>query len=204
VINISPKELGPLRVPAVVLLVAVVVAWVVVGYSQKDLDAAHQLMRARLAEAEEAKRRFHRSDEEKATILKYLPAYEQLQREGFVGPERRMDWLDALRAADRQAGLFGVNYEISAQEAYKGLEPGALIAKRMRHSTMQLRLVVTHEGDLLAFLSLLNARPGGMYSLRECALAPIDQSPPGPRKANLQAQCRIEWLTVADNEEPRT
>lgn len=190
------KDLPSLWLPGAVLLAAIAVGWTIVRYANADLARAQQRLAAQTAALDEARRRFQRSDEEKATILRYLPAYQALQQEGFVGGERRIEWIEGLRAADRKADLDGVQFRIDPQEQFQHPAAGGVIAERLRRSTMKLTLGLTHELDLLEFLEALRAQSAGLFSVRACVLTgqPGD---PAPRRANLQAECEIDWLTVA-------
>ena len=67
----------------------------------------------------EARERLHKSGEEKDRILRYRASFIALQQRGFVGEEQRINWVDALRAASLNLKMFGVNYQIEAQQAYQ-------------------------------------------------------------------------------------
>ena len=66
------------------------------------------------------------ADQEKQLIQRYREAYEALQKSGTVGPEQRVNWLDALRRASQTARTLGVDYQLSQQTASPiKLETGA-------------------------------------------------------------------------------
>lgn len=198
--NFVAKELLPLWRPAAALIVAVVAGWIVVSYAKGDLARSRERVAMQQKALQEARQRFQRSDEEKAMILRYLPAYQALQQHGFVGPENRLEWIEALRAADREAGLDGVQFTITPQEKFEHPAAHAAMLPRMRRSTMRLTLGLTHEVDLLEFLDALQGGSAGVFAVRACVLTgqPGD---PAPRRANLRAECELDWFTVV-NEEP--
>jgi hypothetical protein len=146
--------------------------------------------------ANEAKRRYQDSDIEKAMISQYLPEYKALQARGFIGPENRLKWIDALRTVDRGLGNFGVQYQLSAQGTYKGPLSDEPVAARLRESSMEIRFGVVHEGHFLAFVAALEAQQPGIYSLRSCSLEPAHRDKPQPRARNLNANCQIDWVTM--------
>jgi hypothetical protein len=199
--KLTSRELAPLTLPGALLVATLGLGWWIVDHSQKDVREAQQRLSAKASELDEARRRFQRSDEEKATILKYLPAYNGLQQQGFVGVERRIEWIEGLRAADRLAALDGVQFQIEPQEGFRHPAVGGVIEQRLRRSTMRLSLGLTHEGDLLEFLNALSAQSNGVFSVRSCVLTG-QPGEPAPRRANLLAECKIDWLTVAMAEEP--
>jgi type II secretory pathway pseudopilin PulG len=197
----SLKELMALWRPALALLAAAALGWVLVSYAQENLRQTQERAATQARALQDARQRFQRSDEEKASILRYLPEYRTLQQQGFVGSENRLEWIEALRAADRKAGLDGVQFRIEPQEVFQHPAASGVIASRVRRSTMRLTLGLTHEVDLLEFLDALSAQNPGVFSVRECVLSgqPGD---PAPRRANLQAECEIDWLSVSAPEAP--
>ncbi|MGH8631563.1 MAG: hypothetical protein ACREU7_12490 [Burkholderiales bacterium] len=202
--KLTSKDIAPLRIPLAALVVAVALGWAIISYTKRDLDETQGRLATWTGALQEARDRFQRSDEEKATILKYLPDYTALQQQGFVGTERRLEWVEALRAADRKAGLHGVQYKIEPQESSAHPAVGGTIAQRLRRSTMRLTLGITHEADLLEFMDALREQGVGVFSVRSCAVSPVQSGQPEPGKANLNAECEIDWLSVAAREEPRT
>jgi len=202
--RLTSKDIAPLRIPIAALVVAVALGWAIVSYTKHDLEEARRRLGTWTGALQEARDRFQRSDEEKATILKYLPTYTALQQQGFVGTERRLEWVEALRAADRKAGLHGVQYKIEPQESSLHPAVSGTIAQRLRRSTMRLTLGVTHEADLLEFMDVLKEQGVGVFSVNSCALSALQIGQPEPGKANLSAECEIDWLTVAARQEPRT
>ncbi len=192
------KDLYPLRVSALTLLVAVALSWLLVDFVETKLRAAQQSQEAAARTLDNARLQYQRSGEEKQNILRYLPAYEQLTREGFIGAERRIAWLEALHSADRRVGLFGVQYQIEARQRFDGaqldLPP---LGGRLHSSIMRLDFGVTHEGDLLRFLEALQTQQAGLYSIQRCRLEPAMRGAvPEPRKPNLKAHCELRWLTI--------
>ncbi|MBL8527784.1 MAG: hypothetical protein JNL68_08885 [Burkholderiales bacterium] len=161
------------------------------------VEAAAETARQRTA-LEEARLRYQRSGDEKDTIVRYLDGYEQLQREGVVGEERRINWIDGLRTANIHSGLFGVDYQIGVQQPYaSGAGLGGI---ELRQSEMKIRLPLLHEGDLLRFLDTLKRQNTGLFIVDQCALDRINQTGGSPRyQPNLVAECNLSWLTLVED-----
>lgn len=199
------KNLAPLRLPLVVLLVAGVAAWTLVDYSRGRLQAAQQEQQVATKALDSARVQYQRSGEEKESILRYKPAYEGLRQEGLVGAERRIAWLEALHNADRRVGLFGVQYKIEPQQKYDGALNLPNLGDRLRSSQMSLDFGVAHEGDLLRFLESLKDQKVGLFSIRSCSLDPAGRDAvPAPRRPNLSAKCDIRWLTIQSPDEAKS
>ena len=200
---INRKDLAPLQLPAVVLIATLALSAWIVNLSNSHLRSAQQQLRSEKTATEEARRRFHRTDEEKAMIQRYLPAYRDLVQQSFIGSERRIEWIDALRAADRRTTLLGVEYQVEAQKAYgAGRFADTTLGQRLRSSTMQISFGIVHEGDLINFLDALAARSAGLFSVNACSIEPANMVDPGPGRANLRARCEIQWITIAPAKEP--
>ena len=199
--KVERKDLLPLRVPLATFVAVVLVAVILIDYSGDKYAVQKQRVDAVNAQVEEASQRYRDSDIEKEMIAQYLPQYRELQQRGFIGSENRISWIDALRIADQQAGGFGVQYQLSAQEPYKGLLSSDPIATQLRRSTMDIRFGVVHEGQFLVFLNALDAQGAGMYALRACSLEPVHKEQPRPRTQNLTAHCEIDWVTLIPPEE---
>lgn len=160
-------------------------------------QAAAETARQRAA-LEEARLRYQRSGDEKDTIVRYLDGYEQLLREGVVGEERRINWIDGLRTANIHSELFGVDYQIGVQQPYAGGTGVGGI--ELRQSEMKIRLPLLHEGDLLRFLDTLKRQNTGLFIVDQCALDRINQTGGSPRyQPNLVAECNLSWLTLVED-----
>ncbi len=194
--KVERKDLLPMRWPLAAFAAAVLGAVVLIDYSSDKYALQQQRVIEASARVAEASQRYRDSDLEKEMISRYLPQYRELQQRGFIGSENRINWIDALRIADQQAGGFGVQYQLSAQGPYKGLLSGDPIATRLRRSTMDIRFGVVHEGQFLAFLEALESQGSGMYALRACSLEPVHNEQPRPKAQNLTAHCEIDWVTL--------
>lgn len=194
--NIDWKDLKPIRLPAAVLIASVIFSTLLIDYAEGKYSVVADQVRIARVGANEAKRRYHDSDIEKAMISQYLPEYKALQARGFIGSENRLKWIDALRTVDRGLGNFGVQYQLSAQGTYKGPLSDEPVAARLRQSSMEIRFGVVHEGHFLAFVAALEAQQPGIYSLRSCSLEPAHSDKPQPRARNLNANCQIDWVTM--------
>lgn len=195
--KIISKDLATLRIPFLALAIALAASFAVVKLSSAKREQAEAQNRSRLLQLKDARSRYQRSGNERETILRYLPAYQLLHKQGFVGSEQRIDWLEALRVANGEAGLFGVTYKLAPQKPFSLLGQDNPMSAYLRHSDMKLAFGLVHEGDLMHFFHALHAQQTGIFMLTSCSLDRANQSiPPAPRQANLNAQCDLSWLTI--------
>lgn len=195
--NLTLKDLLSMRTPLLVLGIVIILSAVLIKYTSSRQTAVEAERLAHASALEDARSRFQRSGDERELILRYLPDYQKLQQSGFVGGERRIEWIEGLRASNKKAGLFGVMYQMDVRKPFPLLGEGNPIAPSLRHSPMKLSMGLVHEGDLMRFLQLLSTQPIGMFFLTGCTIdRPARADAPAPRQANLGAQCDLSWLTV--------
>ncbi len=183
--------------PLLVLLATVVMSFMVIRFANRLVTEAIQKRDTQERALAEARRRVYKTGEERDLILKFLPAYYQLEKEGLVGVERRLDWLDALRVANTHADLYGVQYEITAQQPYPKGEVLGAPSLEVRHSVMKLRFGLLHEEDLSRFLGALSAQGLGTFLVNQCSLTQIRKLERPVNQPALQADCELSWITLA-------
>lgn len=192
----NADELKALRVPLILLLVVIAAAAGAIYYT--DLlrqQSQNALVRAQ-AQLREAQTRMQRSGDEKSIIIQYVGKYRQLENAGFIGEEQRINWIDAMRNANARTDLFGVSYEIGAQQPYAHaaeLAPGSIALKQSR---MKLDFRLLHEGDLLRFFDALREQGAGLFHLDQCTLRRTDTGTTLRYQPNITANCELAWITA--------
>lgn len=190
------NDFKALQTPLLVLFFAVLAAGSAVYYTDALREQSQQRLERQQQQLKEASIRLQRSGDEKAIIVRYLGEFRRLQGIGFVGDEQRINWLDALRIANQQTGLFGVDYQIGAQRPYdraNELEAGSLA---LMQSVMKLRFRLLHEEDLLHFLGALSRQGAGIFSVDQCDVQRINSSDVIRFQPNLAAECELSWITA--------
>lgn len=147
----------------------------------------------------QARAKFQSSGLEKETIIQYLPAYNDLLAKGFIGEERRIEWIERLRQIHAQHKLFSIDYSIGLQENYKPSFISNMGSFVLHRSTMKLSMDMLHEGDLLNLLDGLHEQ-STPFIVRDCEIKrPIDAVVNTKSlNSNLKAACEIDWLTLRD------
>lgn len=189
------SEFQRLGLPLGILLAAIGVSIGLVATTKSVLDAARQQLQRQQSVLHAERQRVNKADDEKKAIQRYRDAYVRLQRQGFIGEEQRINWIDALRNANFALKLFGIDYSIGAQIPYA--EPVSLpAAVQLRESPMRLGLKLLHEEDLLRVFDYLAAQHVGVFHPRSCSLTRIEAAAKPSITANLEATCEIAWITV--------
>ncbi|CAG0987595.1 hypothetical protein MTYP_02101 [Methylophilaceae bacterium] len=196
--RLTRQDWAKLQYPLLGLGLAVICMALLIWYAEQHKTITQSTLQEQEARLNQARQRYLSSGQERETIVQYLPAYQRLIRDGFVGEERRIEWVDSLRSIHQENKLFGIQYTIGAQEAYKPaylMNPGPFLLQR---SVMKLELAMLHEGDLLVLVDGLNARKSTPFIVRQCEIlqrpgASFDKFIP-----NMQANCELDWLTVRE------
>ena len=192
----NAAELRALRTPLVVLVLMLALAGALIYQIDQSLASARRELAQQQNQLREARTRLQKSGLEKDVIVRYLGSYQQLQQLGFVGDEQRLNWLEALRLSNQQAQLFGIQYQIGAQQAYPyaaELDPGQLT---LHQSLMKLNFRLLHEGDLMTFLDTLAAQHAGFFAVNQCSIQRLNPDGSVRIQPNLGAECEIAWITL--------
>ena len=196
--KLNPQDWRKLRNPLIGLGMALVLMALLLGYSGQRKQQAYILLQTQQNQLNQAHQHYQTSGMEKDTIVKYLPYYRQLITRGFIGEERRIEWVDDLRTIYQQNKLFGINYSIGAQEQYKPnftLNAGPFTLHR---STMKIELSMLHEGDLLTMIDALLARNATPFMPRECVITRLTDIARNKLAPNLVANCELDWITISE------
>lgn len=185
-----------LLVLAAVMLVAVSLL-TAAHYFRQNQEAALQKQQSLL---NAARQRYQASGAEKDMITEYLPKYQQLISKGFVGEERRIEWVEQLREQHKNQRMFGIQYSISAQEKYAPVFASNTGGFTLNRSIMKLELDMLHEGDLLRLTETLAGMNATPFILRDCEISRLANSNRSGNElaANLHAQCELDWLTLRE------
>jgi hypothetical protein len=196
--KLTPQDWATLKLPLIILGVIVLCMAMLIAYADNQKTKTASILQAQEQQLNQAKQRYQSSGQEKETIAQYFPVYQRLISEGFIGEEKRIEWVDNLRMIHQENKLFGINYSIGVQEPYKptfNLNPGTL---SMHRSVMKLELAMLHEGDLLLLMDELSARKITPFILRQCELVKRPGATFDKFSPNMQAHCELDWLTIRE------
>ena len=186
-----------LRIPLLVLTGASAAAIAAVYFTHQWTAATQAQLDHAQAALIGIRQKSTQADQEKLLIQRYREAYEDLRRSGTIGPEQRVNWLDALRAANRESHTLGVDYQLSQQTAAPiKIDTGSY---KLQQTTMKLRIKLLHEEDLLNFLRALDNQHAGLYLLQGCNVSRSTSAVFSVRfEPKLNAECDLAWLSLAD------
>lgn len=191
------RKLSVLVLPAALFVVVAAGSAGVIGYSDTLVGTAESRRTAQAQQLSAARSRHANAGLERDIITRYSGVYDALAHIGFVGTEQRLDWVDSLRNANREANLFGVEYLIGQQEAFAAAADFGAADLPMRQSVMQVKMQLLHEGDLMNFFRRLAAHRAGVFLMNGCTLRRAGTvAVTTAAQPNLNADCELTWVTV--------
>jgi hypothetical protein len=160
----------------------------------KEVTAARRDMQAKLA----------RASDEQQELRDKIDRFQQLKAKGYIGAERRLDWIEAIARIKTARRILKLEYELSPQRQVDStLLPGGASAGgfELMASQMRLQLELLHEAELLAFLAELRDTVQALVKVRSCTIERIatGNTIRSGNLAQLKADCVLEWITLKDD-----
>ena len=136
--SLSPQDWRKLRYPIIGLGAALVLVGLLVSFADQYRIKNETALQTQQNLLNQARQKLQSSGLEKDTIIQYLPAYNELLASGFIGEERRIEWIETLRQIHAKHKLFNIDYSIGLQESYKPSYLPNLGSFRLNRSVMSL------------------------------------------------------------------
>lgn len=174
-----------------VLFAAGLSAWIL----QTGAAAERALQQAK-AQLADSRNRLSRAQEDEQEIRARIGRYHSLIERGRTQPERRLDWVEALRNIKEKRRLLEMEYEIAPQRPLDPKQP-VTGGYSFLVSPMKLDMLLLHEEDLLGLLSDLSAAVPALISVRQCTIERLSPST-APQTAQLKANCELDWITLQE------
>ena len=167
-------------------------------YAALDATKTAKLAQASAqAQRNEIGRKLKRIVSEENEIKQDSALFNRLAARGVIGEEKRLDWVEQLRAIREKRKLFDLQYEIAPQ---RPLDTTSGAGFTYYASAMKLQLKLLHEEDLLRALKDLSQQASALTQIKSCNVwrLPRESGERGPQ-AQLQADCQIDWITLRDS-----
>lgn len=182
-----PANLRKAAITAGVVIALIAAAIVTARWTDQSLS---KKLKAQIDIKAQAQTRLKNSDQERVDIDKNIPLLRQLESQGIFGEEKRLEWIEQLRAIEKRWAGVKLQFDISIQnplretdaagQAPTGLAPGQTAVPVLLPSgepaqsfgafqtDMKLSLKVLHEGDVLAIIEELKAANLGRFTVKKC------------------------------------
>lgn len=186
-----------LRLPIIIFSMTLLVAVAIVAGSHYYLKAVEQEFSRNQAHFRSISSQYLQVDEEEELIRQYYPAFIDLYKQGLVGKEKRLDWLEALQAVSDVLKIPSLRYEIASQERVPDALPIDAGGFHIYQSTMNINLDMLHEADLIRFLKRIDRAAKGLFSVSSCNLNRKNrQIAIEAGQVNVSADCNLDWYSI--------
>lgn len=184
-----------IRKALIILIASLLSSAALVGTGRAILIKQQNGKNQAQSQRNDANNKRRQAETDKQEIHDYQPKFVTLRERGFVGEERRLDWMEHIQHIRESRKLLPIAYEISAQQVFQ-VDPEITLGDlELRGSKMKLQMDLLHEGDLLNFLDDLKHK--GFYTAQECTVKRAGTAP-GGTYLPIAAECVIYWLTLGE------
>ena len=190
----TAKDLAKLRASAIVMVVLIAAGAALVYWKNEQGLRAKILMNEATSRHSAIDTRLRRVNDEEQEIKAKAALFSALESRGIVGPEQRLTWVETINQSVTRRKLFPITYEISPQQAL-----GApVLPYQFGASTMNLRLPLLHENDLVAFIGDLRQQAPAIVHVERCRIERSTASGESSLSPGLQSDCVLTWITLQD------
>lgn len=203
--TLDAKDLKRLQWAIAFLIIMSLVGGGAVWTTEQMKKSSNRAFQEASAARKDIQTKLARTREEQQELTEKLNRFQALKTRGYIGPERRLDWVEGIARIKAARRIFKLDYEFAPQRHVDAsILPGNTAAGgfEIMSSQMRLQIHLLHEGELLAFLSDLRTDLSSVAALvvvRSCA---IERLAPGSTdrgsKAQLKAECTLEWITLKE------
>lgn len=199
-LQLAKKDLMLLKNAAMVFVVLPTLAVVMLIGALSLQQSANESLDAASTRLEQARSSLTQIAEEEETIGLFIDRYLQMEADGVVSPLDRLQFLEQVRYIRESLQLYNIDVSMAEQNSHlvpyppENSLPGEPVA--LNQTTIDLRLSLLHEGDLLRLFDQLLISPG-LLQPSECMIEMIATAEDAMTqfRENLTAQCRLHWYS---------
>lgn len=199
--NFSANDFVRIRWSLAFLLLAVLLAFIMTTTARKLVEKAQAEQMQLEIQQREIRARLNRAPDEERELRDKIALFQQLQERGIIGQEERLNWVEQIARIKTARRLFDFQYELAPQKPLADVTlPGGPVAGdyELMSSSMNLRMPLLHEDDLLGFLADLRRNVHAHLMVRDCTIDRTPQAQDRAIAAQLQAICSIDWITLRE------
>ncbi|PLK47373.1 hypothetical protein [Uliginosibacterium sp. TH139] len=180
---------GSLLVALICITLGATLLWAA-RHSQANARASHASTRD---EARQLHERYLATRRDEALLRETIARFETLRQQGLIGPENRLEWANGVRSAALALRLPPPEFTLAPRRSLGKIDAAGLF--NLQASQMKLSLELLHEGDLLALLERLAARPDVLLHPQRCLLV-RNNNRTGGDGGGLHAECALDWISI--------
>lgn len=187
-----------LRNPLIMFFSALVIAMLMIFAGAQYENAQYEKYQQSLSTLRTAHQLYSNIINDIDLLEQYRSQYGEYKASGVVGVERRLSWIESLESTNEVLQLPTISYSLLPQEEFA--RPGFTVKRGVdvKGSAMDLTMGLLHEEDLFALLEGLRLSIKNIFTVESCSLRRTGSvaSSLDTRRANLDARCRLRWISI--------
>ena len=198
--TLTTQDFKRLQTSLILLVLAIALGAGVVYASLQHLAQATKARQSAQAERQDMKNKLSKVSDEEKELREKLERYNRLDRQGIIGQEHRLDWIEQVRRIEKERKLFRIDYELTPQQPIdKNVAQPNGSGVEALSSRMKFTMPLLHEGDLLNLLADLSSSVKAYLRLEKCALVRASQAAERGPAPQLKAECELDWITLRES-----
>lgn len=189
--NTFNQILRRIRWNLLLLLLMAMLGATAVYFTLGMYSSAQRLNKEAIDKRTEIQAKLANAQNEEQELREKFARYQNIEALGYIGGERRLDWVEQIRKIKANRKLIDITYELEPQKVLESNKGGY----DFMASSMKLQMRLLHEEDLLNFLADLRGSIRALTSVKSCNV--VRQTIPGS-PAQLTADCSIDWITLRE------
>lgn len=196
---VTAETLRNLRFSIMAAILLVALGAGLVAFSNSLRAAEERELKKTQARTTEIKTRLSKARDEEMEIRDKLALFDTLQARGILGEEERLDWVEQIRRIKSERKLYDIQYEIAPQRPLgQSLLPGSGGSFEFYSSTMQLKMDLLHEEDLVNFLEDFRKSVHAYVRVDRCTMERTARNGGLRTGPQLKAECALDLITARE------
>lgn len=188
----AAKTLKRIQWSLALLIFAALLGAGMLVYSKSLLERAQRVHKAATINRTDLQNKLANARNEEQELLTKWSRYQTIVSRGYIGSERRLDWVEEIRKIRAARKLLDTFYELEPQQVLDGTNASGF---DFMVSNMHLQMQLLHEDDLLAFLADLRQNIRAYTSLKSCSVTRLTRQ---GSSVQLMADCSLDWVTLRE------
>ena len=164
----------------------------IVWYSKTLLTNAQKENKQAVAKRADVQGKLANARNEEQELLDKFARYQSIVARGYIGSERRLDWVEQIRKIKTNRKLLDVFYELEPQQVLDATNASGF---DFMVSSMRLQMQLLHEEDLLNFLADLREGFRAYTAVKTCTVTRLTRQ---GSSVQLAADCTLDWVTLRE------
>ncbi len=191
-------DLDFLKNTLIFLAVAIVLATVFIFGGLQFEQTKYAEYTKTKASLEQSHRQYKKLVEDLDLLQLYRESYKGYKKNGLIGAERRLTWIETLESVNDDLKLPKLTYALAPQEEFKRPKFAKDNKILVNSTPMALNIDLLHEEDLFNVFNGMQQRIENLFTIEQCTLIRKDRTGAllNTRSANLISNCLMRWITV--------